>query len=131
MISDPASTPLAPEASGLTPLPAPADVVPEVPAEALDLLAKLIRCIAAPAAQASASRTVAPLERLTLSKEQVLLVVGIGNTTLWRLEQRGLLRPMRGLRHKLYSVAEIRRYIAEATAPEVVAPAKKRPARAA
>ena len=38
---------------------------------------------------------------------------GISSVSLWRLVKRGLLRPSRALRHPLYPIAEIERFLRE------------------
>ncbi len=53
----------------------------------------------------------APVEKLAYNKKEVQAALGIGETTIWRLEKRGLLRPVPGLRHKLYPVAQLRRLV--------------------
>ena len=40
---------------------------------------------------------------------------GLSRTTLWRLEQTGALRPLHGIRHKMYAVREILRYVDKQT----------------
>lgn len=51
-----------------------------------------------------------PENKLLMSAREVCATLSISNTTLWRLVQRGLLKPHPGFRHKLYSVAAIRRF---------------------
>jgi predicted site-specific integrase-resolvase len=56
------------------------------------------------------------VERLTYNKREALVALGIHATTLYRLEQRGLIRSVPGLRHKLYSVESIKRFVNGKTA---------------
>lgn len=52
------------------------------------------------------------VEPLALNKEQTKQALGgISDVTLWRLERRGLLPSVPGIRHKLYSVAAIKRFL--------------------
>lgn len=50
------------------------------------------------------------VERLTYTKREACIAIGVSEVTLWRLEKKGLLSPIPGLRHKLYSVAALRRF---------------------
>lgn len=52
-----------------------------------------------------------PVERLAFSSRELCAAIGVSPVTLWRLEKRGLLRPVQGIRHKLYAVAEVKRFI--------------------
>lgn len=58
-----------------------------------------------------------PATRLAYTKAQLLDVLPVSSTTLWRWEKRGILMPIPGIRHKLYSVAAVRR-IVEQGVPE-------------
>lgn len=49
-----------------------------------------------------------PATRLAYTKAQLLEVLPVSSTTLWRWEKRGILKPIPGIRHKLYSVAAVR-----------------------
>ena len=52
------------------------------------------------------------IEVLALNKRQVCAALGgISETTLWRLEKRGLLAPVPGVRNKLYSVEAVRDFV--------------------
>ena len=51
------------------------------------------------------------IERLAYSGEEIQRALGISHVTLWRLEKRGLLRPLPGLKRKLYAVAEVQRFV--------------------
>jgi hypothetical protein len=53
---------------------------------------------------------------LTYTTAQVCAALQISPTTLWRLEQRGLLAPIPHLRHKRYSVAAVQKFASSATA---------------
>ena len=50
--------------------------------------------------------------RLTYSTPQACAALGVSSVTLWRLEKRGLLRAVPGLRHKLWPVRELERFVA-------------------
>lgn len=59
--------------------------------------------------------TAAPVSgvgRLTYTKAELCKALGLSNTTLWRLEQRGLLKPLAGLRHKIYPVTAVEKFLA-------------------
>jgi hypothetical protein len=60
----------------------------------------------------------ATVEPMALNAEQTRKALGdISEVTLWRLNKRGLLRPVPGIRHRLYSVASIKRFLARGDAP--------------
>lgn len=59
---------------------------------------------------------VSKIERLTYTNREACAVLGVSKVTLWRLEQRGLLRSVAGLRCKLWPVAELRRFVEKGTA---------------
>ena len=50
------------------------------------------------------------IERLTYTSKEVCQTLGISVATLWRMNARGFLKPLPGIRHKLYSVAAIKRF---------------------
>jgi hypothetical protein len=50
--------------------------------------------------------------RLALTRREACAALGISETSIWRLEARGLLRPVKHLRHRLYAVKEIERFLA-------------------
>jgi hypothetical protein len=53
-----------------------------------------------------------PVEKLAYNKSEACAALGgISVTTLWRFEKRGLLKPIPGIRHKLYPVAALRRFV--------------------
>lgn len=52
------------------------------------------------------------ITKLAYSGAEVRSILGISSATEWRLNQRGLLRPIAGLRLKRYGAAELRRFIA-------------------
>ena len=54
----------------------------------------------------------APIPLLVYTAEQVCAALQISKVTLWRLERRGLLRPIASLRHKRYSAAAVRDFLA-------------------
>jgi DNA-binding XRE family transcriptional regulator len=51
------------------------------------------------------------VERLTYNKREAAAALGVSMTSIWRLEKQGLLRPIPGLRYKLFSVAAVRRFV--------------------
>ena len=51
------------------------------------------------------------VERLTYTAAETCTVLGIKRTTLWRLELRGLIQSVRGVRTKLYSRKAIERFV--------------------
>lgn len=51
-------------------------------------------------------------EPLACSREEARRVLGgISESTMWRLEKRGLIKAIPHLRHKLYSIEELRRFV--------------------
>ena len=52
-----------------------------------------------------------PIERLAYSKKEACAALGISPVSLWRLEKRGLLMPLPQLRHKLYSVEALKKFV--------------------
>ncbi len=52
-----------------------------------------------------------PVERLTLNTRDACSAIGVCPATLWRLEKRGLIKAVPGLRHKLYSVASLKHFV--------------------
>jgi hypothetical protein len=58
------------------------------------------------------------VERLAFNLRETAAALGISTVSVWRLEQRGLLRPSRALRHPLWARSEIERFLAETQAKE-------------
>ncbi len=58
----------------------------------------------------------AQIPRLALTTEETATALGVKPTTVWRLTQRGLLRPNRATRRPLYAVADIERFLQEGKA---------------
>uniref|UniRef100_UPI00404A0AC1 hypothetical protein n=1 Tax=Cephaloticoccus sp. TaxID=1985742 RepID=UPI00404A0AC1 len=54
--------------------------------------------------------------RLTYTKRELCAALHLSPVTLWRLEQRGVLMPLRGLRHKIYPVSVVERFLAKGAA---------------
>jgi hypothetical protein len=50
--------------------------------------------------------------RLAYSVNELAAELRVSRVTLWRLEVRGLLKSVPGIRHKIYSHAEIQRFLA-------------------
>jgi hypothetical protein len=57
------------------------------------------------------------IERLAYTKEELCASLSLSPVTLWRLEKRGLIHSVAGIRHKLYSVAEVKRFLARREEP--------------
>jgi DNA-binding transcriptional MerR regulator len=56
-----------------------------------------------------------PVARLAYTTEETAASLGVKPTTIWRLTQRGLLKPNRATRRPLYPVSEIERFLREGT----------------
>jgi hypothetical protein len=52
------------------------------------------------------------VSRLAYTKAELCQALRVSPVTLWRLEQRGLLVPIPGIRHKLYPIAAVERFLA-------------------
>lgn len=52
------------------------------------------------------------VEKLAYSTADLCSALGLSTVTLWRLSLRGLLRPVPGLRHRLYAKTEVQRFLA-------------------
>lgn len=57
------------------------------------------------------------IERLAYTKDELCTSLSLSPITLWRLEKRGLIHAVTGIRHKLYSVAEVKRFLARREEP--------------
>lgn len=55
-------------------------------------------------------------EKLVYTREELQRATGLSVTTLWRLEQKGLIKTVPGLRHKLYSRKSVMAFIEGARA---------------
>lgn len=62
-------------------------------------------CIAIPGGE------IAFKDRLAYNKAELCSLLGISATSVWRLEARGLLRPLPHLRHKIYPRSEVERFL--------------------
>jgi hypothetical protein len=49
--------------------------------------------------------------KLAYTLAELSAELGIGKTTIWRLEARGLLRPVPYVRHKIYAREEVERFL--------------------
>jgi len=56
-------------------------------------------------------KAISHVEKLAYSTAELCAAVGISRVTAYRLEKRGLLRPVPGLRHKIYSREEVARFL--------------------
>lgn len=61
-------------------------------------------------AAAESPQTVAP-EKLAYSRKDLCEALGLSSATLWRLEALGRIRPVVGVRHKIYSRKEVERFL--------------------
>ena len=57
------------------------------------------------------------IERLAYTKEELCVSLSLSPVTLWRLEKRGLIHAVAGIRHKIYSVAEVKRLLTRREEP--------------
>ncbi len=55
--------------------------------------------------------TEAPVHRLAYTMKETAGLLGVNYQTVYRLNKRGLLRSSSGLRTKLFSLAEIQRFL--------------------
>ena len=60
---------------------------------------------------ANAEAIIGQIERLTYSTREACTALGVSPVTLWRLEKRGLLRPVAGLRTKLWPITELKAFV--------------------
>jgi predicted DNA-binding transcriptional regulator AlpA len=51
------------------------------------------------------------IKRLAYNVDELMAVTGLSRTTIWRLEQRGLLRSVPGIRSKLYTDKSIEEFL--------------------
>jgi len=86
----------------------------------VDLLNAVIEQIADRIAERLQARLQSPpdpfpiqTEKLTYDVKELSALLGVGQTTLWRLSKRGLLNPIPGLRHRLYSKGEVHRFLSQ------------------
>ena len=57
------------------------------------------------------------IERLVYTKDELCTSLSLSPITLWRLERRGLIHAVAGIRHKIYSVAEVKRFLTRREEP--------------
>lgn len=60
----------------------------------------------------TSEKSSAVVERLAYTRSELCSSLNISPITLWRLERRGLIRSVPGVRHKIFSVAEVQRFLA-------------------
>jgi hypothetical protein len=53
----------------------------------------------------------APVEKLAFNLRELCASLGVSRVTVYRLEQRGLLKAIPGIRHKLYAKREVERFL--------------------
>jgi len=53
----------------------------------------------------------ARVARLTYNRREACFALGIRTSTLWRLEKCGRIRSIAGIRHKLYSIESLKRFV--------------------
>lgn len=63
------------------------------------------------------TKPTAAVERLAYNTRELATAIGISPVSIWRLRQRGLLNPIPGLRHKLFSRAEVDRFLRGTATP--------------
>jgi hypothetical protein len=61
--------------------------------------------------------TTPTVEKLAYSSEELCAALGLSKVSIWRLEKRGLLEPIVGLRHKRYSSTAVHRFLNAKAAP--------------
>jgi hypothetical protein len=59
----------------------------------------------------SSDKPASPTEKLAFSKTELAASLGLSQVTLWRLEKRGLLKSVVGIRNKRYARAEVERFL--------------------
>ena len=64
-----------------------------------------------PANHSPGATAASDVVRLTYTTREACIALGIGVTTLWRLEKRGLIRSVPGIRHKLYPRANLIKFV--------------------
>ena len=62
------------------------------------------------------ARAVPPPLQLSYTRSQLCKELSLSADTLYKLENQGLLRPLPGIRHKIYSRAEVERFLSSAEA---------------
>jgi hypothetical protein len=56
------------------------------------------------------------IERLVYNAKEACVALNVSQVTLGRLEKRGLLRRVQGIRHLMFSVEELKRFLKAQTA---------------
>ena len=54
----------------------------------------------------------AAIERLAFSSRELCQAIGVSDVTLWRLAKKGILKPIPGIRHRIYSRTAVERFLA-------------------
>jgi len=57
------------------------------------------------------------IERLASTKKELVALLSLSPATLWRSEKRSLIHSIAGIRHRPYSVAEVKRLLARREEP--------------
>ena len=60
---------------------------------------------------AETSAAITNAEKLAYSGRELQVLLGCSHVTLWRLEKRGLLKPVAGIRTKLYSRKSVENFL--------------------
>lgn len=66
--------------------------------------------VAASSSQPDATKILSP--KLAFTLKELTAELSISKVTIYRLEIRGLIKPVPGIRHKLYSRVEVERFLA-------------------
>lgn len=67
------------------------------------------------ARQSKPQRSAPPAARLAFTLKETAMMLGVSPISLYRLVERGLIRPSVALRRKIFSKAEIERFLRETT----------------
>jgi predicted DNA-binding transcriptional regulator AlpA len=59
----------------------------------------------------SAPIPTAAVEKMAFSTTELCVALGVSRVTIYRLEKRGILRPVPGIRHKVWPRREVERFL--------------------
>ncbi len=85
-----------------------------IAASVVDLIARRLSSPGAevsPATKSGGNIDTQLSERLAYSRKELAAELSMSPVTLWRLEAKGLIKPVPGVRHKMYSKAEVNRFL--------------------